>query len=126
MKKIFAVLFALSFILTGCGGSNTKVTCTFVGDTSGYQKAALVANLDSDGKVYEITEIVTFASEEEANKNLIYITREYSDAKVKGNTIEVYHLENYSRTKNMAGLTKDEFISAAKYFADSKTTMTCD
>ena len=128
VKKIFGVIFVFTFIfiLTGCESSGNKVTCTFVGNTSEYQKAAIVANLDSDGKVYEITEIVTFSTEEEANKNIIYITREYSDAKVKGNTIEIYHLENYSRTKNMVGLTKDEFISAANYFADSKTTMTCN
>lgn len=130
MKKILGVLclFIFLFVLTGCdGGNSSEVTCTVIGDTDGAQKVTIIASLDGNGKVSTISDIATFASEEEAKENLKYVSSyEKPYTVLKGNTIEYSNLEEYSSTyKSMIGLNRDEFITKFKYYAGNQGDVTC-
>ena len=94
------------FLLTGCGGSGNKVTCTMEQDGN---EAEIVAELDDDDKVKSLTATMTFADEDTAKESYEYIEQFVESAKLKGKTITISDYAEMTGS-NAVGKTKAEFV----------------
>ena len=122
MKKYFLIVFcALLLVVTGCGNKN-QVKCTGTTTEGGITvKAEVIADLDNDSKVKDVTAVMDLGNNDTANQFCsLYKMMENSENGVKVScsgskiTIEGYaniDADEDEEQKQIIGMTKEEFIN---------------
>lgn len=143
MKKGLLLLLVSVFgltLLTGCGGSSKKVTCTAKIESSGDSaggSAEIVAELDDSDKVKGVSATMKFESEEEASQaygmmSFVNAMIEQQgegdkiDVKLDGKTLTINNFDAYAgmdSEEKLIGMSKEDFIKAME--ADEEMKATC-
>ena len=124
-------------LLTGCGGSGKKVTCTAdlkEGDTK-YGTAEITAKLDDSDKVTSATMVMKLDDEQMAQQvyGMLSLANSFAqddsqkiDAKLDGKTITINSAETYLAKEGgeeLVGMSKADFIK--KIEADESMKAVC-
>ncbi len=139
MKKGLLLVFVSVFglvLLTGCGGSGNKVTCSAdlkEGDEK-YGTAEITAEFDDSDKVKSVSMVMNLKDEDTAQQVYAMFTLANSftedesqkiDAKLDGKKITISNYEAMSSDdeEKIVGMSKDDFIK--KMEADEEMNAKC-
>lgn len=146
MKKFYVGAIASVcglLLLTGCGGSGNKVTCTASFEEDGHKYSGeVVAELDSNDKVKDATISMTFENSDDADQfysmiqMVLGMAKSFAeegqevpniDIKKDGKKIIIDNYAEFAKLNsgeedevNIIGMTKDEFIKQLESDEDEK------
>lgn len=149
MKKLYlgAVVGASALLLlTGCGSGN-KVNCTASFEEGGHKYTGeLIADLDNDDKVKDLSASMTFETEEDADQfysmyeSLINMAKQYAEEGQEVPEINIKKdgkkviISDYAALEEMGsdedgekliGMSKDDFIKKIESDESDGTKWTC-
>ena len=131
-NKVLLGIGIAGFLLTACGSSGEKIVCKGSAEENGQKAEVKITATLKDGKVSRVDQETTFSDSNTAKQTCSILEfangfaesdDEKLDFKCDGNTITINNIQEQGNTKELSGMTKDEFISYAK---SQSSEITCE